>query len=153
MKSITVTRTFPAPIDDVFGLVSDIPRASQSIKAITKTEMLTDGPVGVGTKWKETRKVMGREATETMWITEFEPNDRYVVEAESCGVHYRSVLAFKPTAAGGTDVSMTFGGTPLSLFAKLMTPLGFLFAGMMRKCLEDDMNDLEKAVAARNGAQ
>ncbi len=63
-----------APPEKVFAMMSDFANAPQRISGISKVEMLTDGAVGVGTKFKETRVMLGKEATETMEVTTFDPN-------------------------------------------------------------------------------
>ncbi len=34
---------------------------------------LTDGPFGIGTQWKETRKIFGKQASEQFEVTDFDP--------------------------------------------------------------------------------
>jgi hypothetical protein len=145
---ISMTERIIAPQERVFGLFADLDGAPGRIAGITKLERLTVGPVGVGTRWRETRVMFGKEATEEMEFTVFEPPRRYVVEAESHGMHYRSEYQFEP-AGGATDVHMTFEGRPLTLGAKLMAPLGLLFAGTAKKCFAQDMADLKVAAEAK----
>ena len=38
-----------------------------------------DGPVGVGTRWTETRTVMGRTSDQPMEVTALEPDRRFTV--------------------------------------------------------------------------
>jgi hypothetical protein len=88
--------------------------------------------------------MFGREASEEMYFSAFEPPKRYEVRCESCGAEYRSVFAFRPDGAG-TVVDMTFDAKPVSFFAKLMSPLAFLMMGGMKKCMDQDLEDLKKA--------
>ncbi|MEL7485039.1 MAG: SRPBCC family protein, partial [Planctomycetota bacterium] len=73
MKAIHVSETVNASIEDVFAVASDIANAAERIGGIDSVEMLTEGPVGMGTKWRETRTMFGKQADETMWITAWEP--------------------------------------------------------------------------------
>lgn len=139
-----VTRQIAAPIESVFDVFTDLPRAADRISGIESVEMLTDGPFAVGTRWKETRKMMGKLATETMWITAVELNRSYTAEAESCGTHYTTMFTFEP-ADGGTRVTMSFAGQPMTLLAKLMSPLGRLMSGAIKKMLAKDLDDLAAA--------
>ena len=80
-----------APKNAVWHAISDIENAATNIDGIQKIEVLERPAAGlVGLKWKETRKMFGKEATETMWITEAVENDYYQAHAESCGCHYIS---------------------------------------------------------------
>ena len=110
--------------------------------------MLTDGPVRLGTRFKETRVMFGKEATETMEVVEFKPPHGYALGCQSHGCRYRSDFQFKPNA-GGTRVEMTFEATPRTLLARMM---GFLTAPMIKgvaKCMEKDLEDLKASLEGK----
>ena len=44
--------------------------------------------------------MFGKEAVEEMEMTEFVPDERYVVEADSCGAHFRTEIRFEDQGAG-----------------------------------------------------
>ena len=138
---VEVSKQINAPIERVFDVFTDLPNAADRISGIESVEVLTDQPFGVGTRWKETRIMMGKAATETMWITAVEPNRSYIAEAESCGTHYTSTFTFEP-ADSGTRVTMSFGGRPVKLWAWLMVPMGLLMTGPIRKMVAQDLDDL-----------
>lgn len=145
---ITVSKRIHAPVERVFEVFTDLRAAPERVQGIKALEVLTDGPIGKGTRFRETRVMFGKEATEVMEITEFRPNEMYAVEAESCGCHYRSELHFRGDG-GATDVRMTFGGTPLTTGAKIMGALmGWMMKGACRKAMDQDFEDL-KQVAER----
>ncbi|MDA8016215.1 MAG: SRPBCC family protein [Thermoanaerobaculia bacterium] len=139
MTEISLSRTIAAPRNEVFARLSDFPKAAETISAITRIEMLTEGDVGVGTRFKETRKVFGREATEEMEVTRFDPPRSYTLEAESHGAHYVSTFTLEETS-DGTEVELVFRATPLTLLAKFMS---FLTKPMMRKAMQECAKDLE----------
>ena len=139
---IKSARQVNAPIERVFDVFSDVKKAEERIEGITKLEILDRGDtIGVGTKWRETRVMFGKEATEVMWITSFKPNESYEVEAESHGTKYKSVYNFTPNDKG-VLVEMTFEGIPVSFSAKIMRIFFFLFKGSTQKALEADMDNL-----------
>lgn len=129
MNKVIVERTIAAPPERVFAASSNIPQWAEVVPAITKIEMLTDGPVGVGTRFRETRVMFGREATETMEVLEFEPPRRYLLGAESHGARYRTELRFEPDGEG-TRMVFDFTGVPLTFMAKVM---GFVMKPMLKK--------------------
>ena len=128
-----------APPERVFALATDFEHAAERVSAIVRMEMLTDGPVGLGTRFRETRVMFKREATEEMTVVEWEPPLRYVLGAESCGSRYRSELRCTPEGEG-TRFSMSFEAEPQTFFAKVM---GFLMKGMIKKMGEMCLKDLE----------
>lgn len=147
MASISVEETINAPIDRVFSLFTDFHHLSEHIDGIVRSEVLTDGPVGEGTRFRETRVMFGKEATEEMAVTRFEPEQGYRVEAESHGARYVSDFAF--VAQGDTTrVKMDFQVLPQSLFAKLFSFLsGAMLKSVARVC-EQDMRDLKRIAEA-----
>jgi len=138
-----------APIDITFAVFSDVAQIADRIDGIIKVEMLSEIQQGIGTRWRETRVMFGREATEEMEISVFEENRSYEVVAESHGAEYHSVYTFAEKD-GGTQVSMVFSAKPISLMAKVMTPLGYLMKGTAQKAFEADMSAL-KSVAEEGG--
>jgi hypothetical protein len=145
MFGFSVDRHIAAPPAIVFARASDFRRAPESISAIVKMDMLTDGPVGVGTRFRETRIVFGREATEEMTVTEFESPKRYTLGAESHGSRYHTELSFVPDGQG-TRVTMTFAATPLTFMARVMSVLLRPMAKSMVKMCAKDLDDLKGAI-------
>jgi len=149
MASITVNRVINAPIETVFERASDVYKWTDQISAITNVEVLTDGPVGVGTSFRETRVLFKREATEEMTFSEFDPPTGFTLIASSCGSEYVTKHTFEPVE-GGTRLTINFGGTPKTLVAKLVTPMMAIMKKTLIKCLESDLNDLAKVCEAEN---
>ena len=143
MAKVKLRESIQAPVEQTFEAFSAVPEIANWISAITDMQVLTDGPVGVGTRFRETRVMYGKEATEEMEFTEYQPHQAYVVEAISHGVHYISRYQFRSNN-GGTEVEVTFEGVPQSKFAKLMSPLASLMMGSVRKALQSDLADLKR---------
>lgn len=145
MSKLQVTRHINAPPETVFARATDMEHTAEIISGIEKVEILTDGPVGLGTRFRETRIMLGREAVEEMEFIVFEPPHRYVLGAASHGSRYRTEFVFAEKE-GGTDMTLHFEGTPLTFFAKIMT---FLMKPMMKKMADmcaADLEDLKKAI-------
>jgi carbon monoxide dehydrogenase subunit G len=146
--SIVVEKQVNAPPEKVFALMSDFPNGAKTVPAITRVEMLTSGPVGVGTKFKETRKMFGKEATETMEVTKFDPPRSFSLGAESCGQIYNSTISVMPDGAG-SKLSLSFEAKPVSFVAKIIGPLMFvMFKGTMTKCFEGDLEAVKAKAEA-----
>lgn len=140
-----------APVDRVFEVFSNVREAPKHIKGITALEVLTDGPIGKGTRFRESRVMFGKTATETLEFTEFQRSHAYTVGCTSCGVDYATRFAFTPTGSAATDVTMTTTAHPVTLAAKIMSPLmGLMMKGAMKKALDADLHAM-KAAAERGG--
>ena len=145
MSTYVVPCDVSAPLERVFEVFTELDKAAERIPGITELELLTEGPVGNGTRWRETRVMFKKEAVEEMWITGFEPPNRYTVEANSHGMLYQTLFEFEPIESG-TRVTWTFEGTPQTFGAKVMSLFfGFLFSGVMKRCMLDDMVALKAA--------
>jgi len=145
MNAITVSRHVDAPPDRVWAILTDLEHSPEVIRAIGSVEVHTGPSFDVGTRWTETRTMMGRTASETMEVTAVDPGRSYVVEAGSGGTHYRSEFHIGPDG-GGTALTMTFAGQPSGLGGRIMAAtLGRLVAGSTRKALAADLDDIAQA--------
>ncbi|WP_217209214.1 SRPBCC family protein [Streptomyces sp. AC550_RSS872] len=149
-RSVVVERRIAAGQGPVWESLTDLRGMAQVLSGVTSVDVLTAGVFGVGTRWRETRRMFGKEATEEMWVTACEAPERYVVEAESHGTHYISewqLLADGPTA---TTVRMTFTGVPsggvTGLLARLLGGVG---ARAVSKAVAKDLEDVAAAVEGR----
>lgn len=151
MAELTVTRDVAAPADRVWGLITDLDRSTEVISAIESLERLDEGSdFGIGTRWRETRKMFGKSASEEMEVTDVDPGRSYTVEADSRGAHYTSSFTVEATGDASSRLIMTFGGEPDGAIAKVFaTTIGKLFEGATRKALEKDLEDI---AAAAEGA-
>lgn len=152
MGKILVSTQINSSADEAFRIASDFARSPNHISGIEAVEMLTEGEVGPGTRFRETRKIGGREATEEMEVGLFEPGKRYTLICDSCGVLYESEMRFKP-AGDGCTVELETNGRPHTLGAKILSPvMGLVMGGFMKKCLAQDLADLKQAAEAQSGA-
>lgn len=151
MRSITVTRTVDAPVETVWSLATDLERWAAVISGIEHIEVLEGDGFAEGTRWRETRRMMGREATEEMWLTEVRPGHSYTAEADGPGVRYVTTFTFEPTGTDRSKVSFTFGALPTGVLAKvLLAVAGGVGLRSMRKAIQGDLDDL--AAAAERSA-
>ena len=145
MPDLIIEKYIAAPVEIVFDLSSDVHGWADCIDGIERVEVLTDGPVGVGTRFRETRVLFKKEATEELEITAFDRPHGYVVEAESCGSRYRTEMRFAPSREG-TGITMTFRSEPLSFLAKVLSFVMRPFLKMIAKQIENDLDDLKRFI-------
>jgi uncharacterized protein YndB with AHSA1/START domain len=148
MTQITVQRTIEAPPELVFRTVSDVGNFSQAVPDIVNVEYLSETRSGVGTRFRETRRIKGREASTVLEVTETVENERIRLVADSHGTVWDSVFTVRP-AAGGTELVLTMEARPYKVLARLMVPLT---ASMMRKPLENDMDAVKAYCESRAAA-
>lgn len=144
---VTVETEIAAPRKDVWRLVTDIENAPATIHAIERVEVLERPGTGItGLKWRETRTMFGKTATEVMWVTDAVEGSHYETRAESHGSVYKTRIALHDRN-GRTGLEMTFECEPQSVGAKILWGLvGFLFKGATRKALAKDLADIKAAL-------
>ena len=145
-----MTKRVAAPVDMVFDIATDIEHAAEHIRGIDKIERLTPGPVGVGTQWRETRTMMGRQDTEMLEVIAFDRPHSYTIGCDSCGAYFKSTFRFTPIG-NETDVTLEVDLEARSVFARLMAPIGrMMFNATMRKCLEADLEDIKQVAESKS---
>ena len=147
MSDLSVSRHIDASPEQVWSVLTDLEGSVETITGITSIERLdAGGKFGVGTRWRETRKMFGKEATEEMEVSSLEPQRSYTTIADGHSVHYISTMSVE-AAGDGTLLSMTFGAAPQGGFAKFMAAtVGRLMKGATRKMIVRDLEDIAKAV-------
>lgn len=144
---IEVQVTIAGSRDKVWGVITDIEHSPNVIQGIEQVDILEPPGQGlVGLKWRETRTLFGKTATEVMWITDARENDFYQTRAESHGAVYTTRLSLSEQD-GGTQLTMTFDSVAQTLGAKLMAALmGRMFRKATQDALQQDLVDIKAAV-------
>lgn len=145
MAQITLIKRVNAPIEQVFEMLTQLERAPERMPSIKKLEVLTSGPFGRGTKFRETRVMFGREATETMEVTDFQPGRSMTISATSCGSRFDTVFNLSRDGRG-TIIEQITSWRAVTLFARLMSPMSVLMTGMMRKMMQKDLDDAAASI-------
>ena len=71
--SLSLAETIAAPPDTVWAVLTDIPGWTRWVPNLVRLESLSDGPLGVRTRWCEVRRMFDREASEEFEVTALEP--------------------------------------------------------------------------------
>lgn len=145
MPRLRVTNKISAPVEDVFTLFTDVENAAERVTAIKEIEMMSTGPFNLGTRWIETREMLGRLDDAQMEITSYERNKTYTVTHHKGGVRIDTVFTFEPVASG-TNVSIEFELNSQGLPPGLLSPLEWAVGGKVRHALSDDLDDLKQSV-------
>ncbi|WP_041451072.1 SRPBCC family protein [Hoyosella subflava] len=144
---VRVSRVIHAAAPQVWEVITDLEHAADVLSGVVGVEVLTAGAYREGTRWRETRKIMGKEATEEMWVSDVDAPHRTVVSAASAGVVYTTVITLAE-AGEATELTMEFSseappqnGLRKALHA-VMAPLG---SAVTKKMLEKDLDDIARA--------
>jgi carbon monoxide dehydrogenase subunit G len=91
--AFTGKTTIDCPINEVFDFISDLRNGPKMNEDILSVEKLTEGPIGVGSKFKETKVIRGRNAEAMIEVVLFEANKAFSAQSEVNGLkvtyHYQ----------------------------------------------------------------
>lgn len=119
----------------------------EDIKAIEIIHKNEDSLVGL--KWKETRELMGKQASEIMYIIEANELSDYTAEAINSGCLYHTTVSVQDSD-NQVVVKKSFRAKPITFIAKIFYPLMLLMKGTLNKCLIKDLRDLKTYSESKN---
>lgn len=140
MPTITVSEQFECAPELAFATLSNFHYYPDFIEAIISTKLLSEQTTGLGTKFSETRIMMGREATEEMEVVEFTSPSKFVLYSFAHGTEYHSTHTFEPNE-NGTKVTLEFRANPKTLMAKILSGLFSRMIGQVADMLQKDLRD------------
>ena len=137
--------------EKVWQAIKDIENYQSMISAIMKINILNKPEEGlVGLKWEESREMFGKEAMETMWVTEAVENEYYCTRAENHGAVYLTRLSLQ-SQGDATKLTTTFTGEAETMVAKILSLLmGVFIKGSLKRALLKDLEDIKARVEKTN---
>ena len=145
----SLSEEIAAAPERVYEVMTDITGASAWMPNLVGMEMLTEGDFDVGSRWRETRRMFGREASEVFEVTDLEPGRGFDVYVNgSLGSSKRGEYRFQhrlEPSVNGTRVTLSgqIGGLP-----RPMELIGRVFAGPMKKAIAADLAALKSHIEA-----
>jgi uncharacterized protein YndB with AHSA1/START domain len=146
MKTATVTSRLEAPVDAVFAAFTDLEHTAERVSGIKAVAVLTPGDFRYGTRWIETREVLGRLDEAEMEVTAYERNRGYTITHHKGGAKIDTVFTFVPVGDGATEVTIEFALESDSFLPGLFSPVSWAIAGKVREALAQDLGDMKRAV-------
>lgn len=140
MTTLCANEWISADPATVFQALRDPARAEHWMAGLTSMVVEPAGLLETDSKFRETRKMFGREHTVEFEVVRVAPGECIELAAIDCGVSYHFVQSVRPED-GGTrltiDGTIEGGGMVARMMLKLMG------AGMMRKALAKDLAALK----------
>lgn len=147
--SLTLERSIDASTAAVWRVLTDLEGTAAVLSGVTRVERLAGAGYSIGTRWRETRTMLGREASEEMEVVGIVPGRSTTIAAESHGMRYRTEFTLEPIEGEArTLLRMRFSGSYESpswiqrAAAKLTARLGM---AATRKAMEQDLADIAAA--------
>ena len=147
MKQFTSQRAIDAGIDEVFDLVAHIENLRKALPHVTNVEFLTEQQRGVGTRFRETRRMGRREATTELEVREYEPPNTVRLVSDAGGTVWDTTFRLTGTSAA-TQLSMEMDAIPHTFMAKLSLPL---IGRAVAKAIESDLDAVKAHCEGSSG--
>ena len=130
----------------IWAAITNIENAAEIISGIENIEVVEKPANGlVGLRWRETRMLFGKPATVEKWITDAAENEFYKTRAEDNGFVFLSTMRIVERS-GGMTLTSAHETKPQGIVARLQSIPMFLFKGVAKKALVQDLNDIKSAV-------
>jgi uncharacterized protein YndB with AHSA1/START domain len=100
MPRFEMSEFIPRPPQEVFDFISASENAPKVVPSVTSMVKLTEGPVRVGTRYRETRLMKGEEHQTELEIVEYEPAIKYAMKNETDGIETVYRYTFRPEKDG-----------------------------------------------------
>jgi uncharacterized protein YndB with AHSA1/START domain len=100
MAGFEMNEWISRPPQEVFDFITashNAPKVVPSVKSMVK---LTEGPLRVGTRYRETRLMNGKEQSAELEVVEYEPDQKYAMRNVTEGIETVYRYRFHPEADG-----------------------------------------------------
>ena len=145
MTQVAVERWIEAPASVIFKAVAEVEHLPATNPDIVRVDFEGDQKTGVGTRFKETRRMGKKEMVTALEITEWVDDERVRMVADSHGTVWDTVFTVTPEG-DGARLKIAMDARAHKLLPKLMNPI---FKGMFRKGMDKHIAQLKAHLEER----
>ncbi len=121
MAGFAVSEWIACPPQRVFDFISEADNAPKIVPGVKSTVKLTDGPARVGTRYRETRLINGKEEQVELAVKEYAAPEVYAMQNVTDGIETVYRYTLRPER-GGTHIALVCEVSAAGI-KKLMLPL------------------------------
>jgi len=146
-----IESTLPAGLEASWQLFTDFQHAAEHLSGVTSVELLQEAPaggLGVGYRFKATRRMGKREHAGELEVTLFDAPRELCIESNSCGGRFKTRFQFDGQGES-TRLRVDLSFKPRTLLAKICTPLKGVLLGVCIKAMTADIEELRARLAVR----
>ncbi len=142
-SKISSKQEFKGSIEKTWRTLIDLDRYPSRVKSYEAIEWLTWEKSGVDAKWKQTRRVYGKNHKQTIEVVARREPTSLAMTATEAGATYLTCYGLGESKdAETTDVSASFEIQPNNLFSTVFVKLiGKKLLGSTRETLQNDLSD------------
>ena len=132
------------PRPEVFAYLANPRNLPEWQSSVLETRMEAEGPVAVGSRWTEVRRVLGRKMEAGVEVTEYDPDRRFPVRSIAEPVRFLVEHTLEE-AEGGTRIHIVGQGEQSGFMARLGDRL---VARQAKQAFESDFDRLKQRLEA-----
>jgi carbon monoxide dehydrogenase subunit G len=122
MAAFSHAVSVPVPPAEVFPWLLDVDKVPRWVEGVESYEVAGDGPVGPGSRLRQTVTVSGLTLTMELEVVEYDPPRSATTRSELRGIAAESVYRVEPEGEG-SRVTQTVALDPKGMSAKLLAPM------------------------------
>ncbi|HWJ83344.1 MAG TPA: hypothetical protein VNS55_13990 [Nocardioides sp.] len=151
---IYVHATIPAGRQTVWDVITDVEHADQVFRSVHDSTLVSDGPFGVGTTWREKRSIFGHRGEEELHVVECEPPGALTIETRLRNDVVRTVYRLTSFGEGDHSTRLAMTTSVQMQDRSAVERLAWKFFGGFsyehtHRMLEHDLEDITAEVARR----
>lgn len=139
----TIEIARPAP--HVFAHLAASERRQRWMSALKQSEQVSEGPLGLGTRFRDVFEDHGQRFEIDAEIVGWEPHERLVIELKASAFESTVTQLLEPGENGGTRLTTRMATEYKSALARLMAGV---VTGHAQKQLEEDLVTLKEILEA-----
>lgn len=136
---MSVARTVQRPAEEVFEFFSDASNNPRWQSGMTACEWTTEPPIGVGSRYEQLARFMGRDVKSVFEVTDHEPGHLIRIETIESTFPIQVTRTVEPIDDQTCRVAASITGGPQSGLMKWLEPL---IAGRAQKSVDRDYDRL-----------
>ncbi|GMA36832.1 SRPBCC family protein [Demequina litorisediminis] len=151
-EKIEVSKEILAAPEAVWRVITDLDRAAEVMRNIVSVERLEGEGYTVGVRWRETRRMFGKDETEEMWVSDIDEPRSTTVQSRAGGALYTTVFTLEPSDLGATLAVQFSAATEDPGFGQrlMLAVFGKTAMKATSKALVEDLDDIATAAEGRN---
>ena len=143
MAKLEFSLVINRPVEQVFAFKVNFENDAQWSAASGQAQKTSEGPIGVGTTFRQVSSILGRQIENELEITEYEPNRKYTSRSKAGPFPFQARWIFEPVE-GGTRVSVVIEAEPAGFF-KLAEPI---LVSITKRQFQTDLENLKELMEA-----
>jgi carbon monoxide dehydrogenase subunit G len=138
-----VKKTAKQPIQKVYEGLLDLDEAKNWMQGFVGIQRLDEGPLKVGSQWKETRKMFGTEATEHFEVVELNEPTKIVLRCDGTkGTTGKGEYVYTYTLTSSDDLTQITLNGEINGLTGLTKFFGKMIVGTFKRACARDLDAL-----------